>query len=219
MRTYEDSRNLQPGNRFRKHWEQLVEDTGIPKRKGWAKQRIYAHPTSTESKEGRKVTTFVGWIDGHRAVIGADTYAEISMVSAEFAAKSWQRRSRRPLRMTGLGSTTMGDRVNVPVKWRTGCAELHIDARVSDPKHLSAGVDFLVGTRIQHSLEMKIDQGNDSLEIGETPSKRGIVIDLEKPATIRRRVNSRGLRVLDLASGSASPILVLRDLGWSIDKT
>jgi hypothetical protein len=112
----------------------------------------------------------------------------------------------------------MGDRVNVPVKWRTGCAELHIDARVSDPKHLPAGVDFLVGTRLQHSLEMKIDQGNDRLEIVKTPSKRGIVIDLEKPATIRRRMNSRGLRVLDLASGSASPVLILQDLGWSIDE-
>ena len=151
-------------------------------------------------------------------MIGVDTYAEISMVSAKFAAKSWQRMSRRPLRMAGLGAATMGDRVNVPVKCRTGCAELHIDARVSGPKHLPTGADFLVGTRLQHSLEMKMDQGNDRLEIGKTPSKRGIVIDLEKPATIRRRMNSRGLRVLDLASGSASPVLILQDLRWSIDK-
>ena len=96
MRTYEDSRNLQPGNGFRKYWEQLVNDTRISKRKGWVKQRTGAHPASTEAKEGRSVTAFVGWIDGHKAVIGVDTYAEISMVSAEFAAKSWQRMSRRP---------------------------------------------------------------------------------------------------------------------------
>ena len=72
---------------------------------------------------------------------------------------------------------------------------------MSDPRHMPARVDLLVGTRLQHSLEMQIDQGNDKLEIGKTPSKRGIVIDLGKPATIRRRMISRGLRVLDLHQG------------------
>ena len=79
-------------------------------------------------------------------------------------------------------------------------------------------MDFLIGTKDQKEMRMKIDQGNDRLEIKKTKSGRGIVIDLETPKTIRARMAARGLRVLDPASGSSAPALILQDLGWTIDK-
>ena len=195
----------------------------------WKKQRrceapgtttcITAAPMATRSEaEGRKVTAFVGWIGGHKVVIGVDTYAEVSLISDRITSSTWERKSNKPLRMSGLGSATMGDRVVVPVQFRTMEATEHIEARESDIKHLPPGIDLLIGTKDQNEMKMKIDQGNDRLEIKRTKSGRGIVIDLETAKTLRGRMNAPGLKVLDLASGSSSPALILQDLGWNIDK-
>ena len=169
-------------------------------------------------REGRKVTAFVGWIGGHKVVIGVDTYAEVSLVSKAIASATWKKYSTTPLRMAGLGTATMGDRVGVPVQFRTMEATEHIKARVSEVRNMPPGIDFLIGTKDQKAMKMKIDQGNDRLEIKKTASGRGIVIDLETAKTLRRRMSAPGLKVLDLASGSSSPALILQDLGWNIGK-
>ena len=174
--------------------------------------------TALGDSEGRKVTAFIGWIGGHKVVIGVDTYAEVSLISKKIASATWKKHSTTPLRMAGLGAATMGDRVEVPVQFRTMEATEHIKARVSEVRHLPPGIDFLIGTKDQKAMKMKIDQGNDRLEIKKTSSKRGIVIDLETAKTLRRRMSAPGLKVLDLASGSSSPALILQDLGWNIDK-
>ena len=48
-----------------------------------------------------------------------------------------------------------------------------------DPKHLPQGVDVLLGTDIQHTMKMKVDQGNERLEM-KSAGRSGIVIDLEQ---------------------------------------
>ena len=193
----------------------------------WAQQCEYqvrnsimtaAPATVPEESEGRKVTAFVGWIGGHKVVIGVDTYAEVSLVSKRITSTTWRRTTTTPLKMAGLGTATVGDRVEVPVQFRTKEAMEHIFARESETQHLPPGIDLLIGTKDQRRMKMKIDQGNDRLEIRKTTSGRGIVIDLETAKTLRRRMSAPGLKVLDLASGSSSPALILQDLGWNISK-
>ena len=91
-------------------------------------------------------------------VIGVDTYAEVSLISDRITSSTWERKSNKPLRMSGLGSATMGDRVVVPVQFRTMEATEHIEARESDIKHLPPGIDTLIGTKDQNEMKMKIDQ-------------------------------------------------------------
>ena len=177
-----------------------------------------APATVAEESEGRKVTAFVGWIGGHKVVIGVDTYAEVSLVSNRITSTNWRRTTTTPLKMAGLGTATVGDRVEVPVQFRTKEAMEHIFARESETQHLPPGIDLLIGTKDQRRMKMKIDQGNDRLEVRKTASGRGIVIDLETAKTLRRRMSAPGLKVLDLASGSSSPALILQDLGWNISK-
>ena len=69
-------------------------------------------------------------------VIGVDTYAEVSLISNRLTSTTWKRTSTIPLKMSGLGTATMGDRVEVPVQLRTMEAMEHISARESDIKHL-----------------------------------------------------------------------------------
>ena len=64
----------------------------------------------------------------------------------------------------------MGDRVMVPVQFRAKEATEQIEARESGIKHLPPGIDLLIGTKDQRRMKMKIDQGNDRLEIKRTRS-------------------------------------------------
>ena len=196
------------------NWKQLRRNHVT----GTAPPMTAAPMADPEEAEGRKVTAFVGWIGGHKVVIGVDTFAEVSLISDRITSTTWKRTSTKPLRMSGLGSATMGDRVMVPVQFRAKEVTEQIEARESDIKHLPPGIDLLIGTKDQRRMKMKIDQGNDRLEIKRTRSGRGIAIDLETAKTIRRRMSAPGLKVLDLASGSSSPALILQDLGWNIDK-
>ena len=69
---------------------------------------------------------------------------------------------------------------------------------------------------------MLVDQGNQRLEIKDVTAgrgkTRGIAIDLERPRVFRRRMETKPLKVLDLASGSSAAYLILKDHGWNIGK-
>ena len=69
---------------------------------------------------------------------------------------------------------------------------------------------------------MRVDQGNQRLEIKDVKAgrgrTRGIAIDLERPGVFGRRMETKPLNVLDLASGLSAAYLILKDLGWNIGK-
>ena len=181
-------------------------------RKGWTDlKKIRSHPTS--AREGRKTTAFCGYVDDRKVTMGPDSFSEITMVSSKLEDASWERISDEPIEISGVGdgTATMGDRVMVPMRLRTGREEELVEARIYDPRHLPRNIDVLLGTGIQHDMKMKIDQGNDRLEVHKTSAGTGILIDLERPKTLKKRMKSRGLRVPDLASGSGAPYLILEN--------
>ena len=53
-----------------------------------------------------------------------------------------------------------------------------------DPRHLPRNISVLLGTGVQHDMKMKVDQGNDGLEVHKTPADTGILIDMERPKTL-----------------------------------
>lgn len=134
--------------------------------------------------------------------MGADSYSEISLVEESRVQKHWKRLDTEGIEVHGVGKARMGERVLIPARFRTHGDQLQIEARVCNKKSLPPGIDLLICTKLQHKLKMKIDQGNDRLEIRNLPPRNGLVIDLEPTYKIRRRMTSRGIKVLDLASGS-----------------
>ena len=100
--------------------EEMMEQNLIPSSKKMNRIRkkmggsFGVHCIGTK-REGKKTTTFLGIMDGERAVTGVDTYSEISLVDENKARDSWVRIDREPLEIHGVGRATMGDRVMIPV--------------------------------------------------------------------------------------------------------
>ena len=169
------------------HWtKELAERRG---------RRTRAHPAG--SREGRKTTAFCGYAGEQKVTMGADTYSEVTLISNEVDDSGWEVLSTEPLELVGVGegSAWIGNKVKAPLKFRTGRETIMVEARMCDPKHLPQGVDVLLGTDIQHTMKMKVDQGNERLEM-KSAGRSGIVIDLEQTKLLKRRMRSRGLKVL-----------------------
>ena len=156
-------------------------------------------------------------MDGERTVTGVDTYSEISLVDENKARDSWQRIDRESLEIHGVGRATMGDRVTISARMGHGEEETMIEARLCATKHMPRGVDLLIETKTQFRMGMRIDQGNQRLEIKDITAgrrkTRGIAIDLERPLVFRRRMETKPLKVLDLASGSSAAYMILKGPG------
>ena len=92
-----------------------------------------------------------------------------------------------------------------------------IEARLCAPKHMPRGVGLPIGTKTQFRMGMRVNQGSQRLEIKDVTTgrgkTRGIAIDLERLEVFRRRMETKPLKFLDLASGSSAVYLILKDLG------
>ena len=124
------------GSQERGWWESAIERSGklTPFRKGWTDlKRIRSHPAS--AREGRKTTAFCGYVGDRKVTMGPDTFSEITLVSSELEDASWERVSDEPIEISGVGdgTATMGDRVMVPMRLRTGREEELVEARICDP--------------------------------------------------------------------------------------
>ena len=194
-----------------------------PLTKGWQKRATKwknrmkdiaeAFPIIT-SKSTRKVRAFISHIGGEQRTTGTDTYAEVSMILDTIVDPSWPVIDAKGVNLRGVGTAKAGSLILVPVNFRLGSKTTHMEMRVAQKKMMPRGLEVLIGTQSQYKLGMTIDARANRLII----KKKSVMIDTEPIAILRARREAPALKILELAGGMSPAILMLKDMGWRINK-
>jgi hypothetical protein len=185
-----------------------------PGQKGWLKAKSAFKQALIQVYHAgvRKTRSFISHVEGQARTTGVDSYAEVSMILDTAVNPKWPVLEDDSINMKGIGRAQIGRLILVPVSYRCGLRAEHIEMRVATKQVMPRGIDILLGTDIQHKNDMTIKAGTDRLVIGT----HSVVIDTERTEILTERRKSRPRKVLELAGGMSTAMLIMKDLGWRI---
>jgi len=157
------------------------------------------------------IAVFIGLVCG---VAGFDTYAETTAVRVSMQSDDWLVLDSTPLKLSGIGGVTVSSaRVRLPVRFRKYSRTVWVTARVVPDDVMPSGVSLLFGTATVQKMRAVIDMDNDRVEI----RSEGLSVNLEPVVTIKARMATAPIKVLDLCAGASASRQVFEDLGFRVN--
>jgi site-specific DNA-cytosine methylase len=173
-----------------------------------------------EDEEFESVLGFVVQVGGGNGgeevpmVAGDDSFAETSVIRRSRVDSAWTVIDSGSRTVVGAGGEgTLGERVKVPVRMRSGAEGIMLQCRVMNDEECPCGVDILLGTRARRRMGSVDDVANSRIVMRAL----GLVINKEPVQLVRARMEAKPVRVLDCCAGLSGAYHVLRDLGMRID--